>query len=179
MRLFIIAAVLVASLALTGTAVAHDSGSIQHKNKYLRAKVIKLHGKHAPGRDIVRWGMASGKAPSSRAVRHYFNTMRRMILPAPAAKYVYAGSPYQPPARTASLNPGGLLNKIASCESGGNPRAVSDGGTYRGKYQFDRRTWAEVGGSGDPAAAPEAEQDKRAAMLLAKAGPGRWPVCGS
>jgi soluble lytic murein transglycosylase-like protein len=71
------------------------------------------------------------------------------------------------------------LQAIASCESGGNPRAIGGGGAYRGKYQFDRGTWASVGGSGDPAAASEAEQDKRAAMLYARAGAAPWPVCGS
>jgi hypothetical protein len=70
------------------------------------------------------------------------------------------------------------LQAIAACESGGNPRAIGGGGLYRGKYQFDRGTWASVGGSGDPAAAPEAEQDRRAAMLYAKAGASPWPVCG-
>jgi hypothetical protein len=70
------------------------------------------------------------------------------------------------------------LEAIAACESGGNPQAVGGGGLYRGKYQFDRSTWASVGGSGDPAAAPEAEQDRRAAMLLAQAGTSPWPVCG-
>jgi hypothetical protein len=70
------------------------------------------------------------------------------------------------------------LEAIAACESGGNPRAISGGGLYRGKYQFDVGTWASVGGSGDPAAAPEAEQDMRAALLYARAGATPWPVCG-
>ena len=70
------------------------------------------------------------------------------------------------------------LQAIAACESGGNPRAVSADGTYRGKYQFSYATWAAVGGSGDPAAASEAEQDVRAALLYARAGAGQWPVCG-
>lgn len=70
------------------------------------------------------------------------------------------------------------LERIAACESGGNPRAVSVSGTYRGKYQFDRGTWAAVGGSGDPAAASEAEQDYRAALLYSRRGSQPWPVCG-
>ena len=70
------------------------------------------------------------------------------------------------------------LNAIASCESGGDPTAVSSDGTYRGKYQFDYGTWESVGGSGDPAAAPEAEQDYRAALLYAQSGSSPWPVCG-
>jgi hypothetical protein len=70
------------------------------------------------------------------------------------------------------------LKGIAQCESHGNPRAVSAGGTYRGKYQFDYSTWASVGGKGDPAKASETEQDRRAAKLYRSHGPGRWPVCG-
>jgi hypothetical protein len=69
------------------------------------------------------------------------------------------------------------LNSIASCESGGDPTSVSSDGTYRGKYQFDRGTWASEGGHGDPAKAPELEQDFRAAALY-KQDPGRWPNCG-
>ncbi|MGH2981069.1 MAG: transglycosylase family protein [Solirubrobacterales bacterium] len=78
--------------------------------------------------------------------------------------------------------PGGVsqetLDAIASCESGGDPTAVSSDGSYRGKYQFDYGTWASVGGSGDPAVAPEAEQDHRAALLYAQSGSSPWPVCG-
>jgi hypothetical protein len=71
------------------------------------------------------------------------------------------------------------LQAIAACESGGNPSAIGGGGQFRGKYQFDYGTWQSVGGSGDPAAAPEAEQDKRAAILLARSGTSPWPVCGN
>jgi hypothetical protein len=67
---------------------------------------------------------------------------------------------------------------IAACESGGNPHAIGGGGAFRGKYQFDYGTWASVGGHGDPAAAPAAEQDRRAAMLYAREGTTPWPVCG-
>ncbi len=71
-----------------------------------------------------------------------------------------------------------VLEQIADCESGGVPTAVSPGGTYRGKYQFHVDTWAAVGGSGDPAAAPEREQDKRAYVLYDRQGVDPWPVCG-
>ena len=78
--------------------------------------------------------------------------------------------------------PGGVsqatLDAIGACESGGDPTAVSADGTYRGKYQFDYGTWASVGGSGDPAAAPESEQDYRAALLYERSGSSPWPVCG-
>jgi Transglycosylase-like domain len=78
--------------------------------------------------------------------------------------------------------PGGVtmatLESIAACESGGNPEAVSPEGTYRGLFQFDQGTWESVGGHGDPAAAPAAEQDYRAALLYSESGSSPWPVCG-
>jgi transglycosylase-like protein len=85
-------------------------------------------------------------------------------------------TPAKPAAPRVAVPP--QLQAIASCESGGNPQAVDSSGTYRGKYQFSVETWQGVGGSGDPAAASEGEQDRRAAMLYARSGPGQWPVCG-
>ena len=70
------------------------------------------------------------------------------------------------------------LEAIAQCESHGNPRSIGGGGLYRGKYQMTTSIWASVGGHGDPAAAPESEQDRRAAALYERSGPGQWPVCG-
>jgi Transglycosylase-like domain/Putative peptidoglycan binding domain len=85
------------------------------------------------------------------------------------------------PARTSlhdAGDPEAELAKIAACESGGDPTAVSRDGHYRGKYQFTRATWRSLGGSGDPARAPEATQDAMAAKLLALRGTAPWPVCG-
>jgi hypothetical protein len=69
------------------------------------------------------------------------------------------------------------LQAIAACESGGDPTTNTGNGFY-GKYQFTQATWQSVGGTGDPAAASEAEQDRRAAQLYAQAGSSPWPVCG-
>lgn len=70
------------------------------------------------------------------------------------------------------------LAAIAACESGDDPRALSGGGLYRGKHQFDLRTWRSVGGRGDPADATETEQDWRALLLYERRGTQPWPVCG-
>jgi Transglycosylase-like domain/Putative peptidoglycan binding domain len=72
---------------------------------------------------------------------------------------------------------GAVLAAIAQCESGGDPTAVSADGQYRGKYQFSIATWRALGGTGDPAAAPEAEQDRLAAALYAARGTSPWPSC--
>ena len=69
------------------------------------------------------------------------------------------------------------LEAIAACESGGNPSTNTGNGFY-GKYQFTQETWQSVGGTGNPAGASEAEQDRRAAQLYAQQGASPWPVCG-
>jgi peptidoglycan hydrolase-like protein with peptidoglycan-binding domain len=70
-----------------------------------------------------------------------------------------------------------VLKKIAQCESGGNPRAISRSGQYRGKFQFDQATWEAAGGTGDPAAASESTQDRIALKLYRKRGTAPWPNC--
>jgi hypothetical protein len=73
-----------------------------------------------------------------------------------------------------------VLAEIAECESGGNPRAVSANGLYRGKFQFSRGTWKAVGGNGDdPARASEAHQDRMALKLYRAEGVAPWPACGA
>jgi len=78
---------------------------------------------------------------------------------------------------TRSVGVPAALERIAQCESGGNPRAVSPGGQYRGKYQFSRTTWRAIGGSGDPADAPEWLQDRLALKLYRQRGSAPWPNC--
>jgi hypothetical protein len=55
---------------------------------------------------------------------------------------------------------------------------VSADHRYFGKYQFSRATWRSVGGAGNPAKAPESEQDSRALTLYQREGTKPWPVCG-
>ncbi|WP_234376861.1 resuscitation-promoting factor [Streptomyces sp. TP-A0356] len=67
---------------------------------------------------------------------------------------------------------------LAACESGGRPNAVDRSGMYGGLYQFDRRTWHSLGGSGRPQDAPAEEQTYRAKKLFARQGTSPWPHCG-
>lgn len=80
-------------------------------------------------------------------------------------------------ARKPSVPP--VLERIARCESGGDPRAISASGRYRGKYQFSVSTWRAMGGQGDPARASEARQDRLAGKLFAAQGRAPWPHCGA
>ncbi len=87
-----------------------------------------------------------------------------------------APAPTEPSSSSSTADP--ALEAIAQCESGGDPTAVSSDGSYRGKYQFSQETWESLGGTGDPAAAPEATQDELAAQLYAQSGTSAWPSCG-
>ncbi len=87
------------------------------------------------------------------------------------------GATYQSSPAPSTVRVPLALRRIARCESGGNPRAISRDGRYRGKYQFDLGTWRAIGGSGDPAKASEAEQDRRAVALYRKRGTAPWPNC--
>ena len=77
------------------------------------------------------------------------------------------------------------LARLARCESGGNPRAMSRSRKYFGLYQFDQRTWngiaqtvaPEYVGVNPADAAPEF-QTMMARGLHAQRGRSPWPVCG-
>ncbi len=129
-----------------------------------RARAAAAAGEQRAERDLLR--RADPADPPGPAPRP--------VSPAPAD----APGPTDAAPSTSSGGVSEHLQRIALCESGGNPRAVSSSGLYRGKYQFAVATWQGLGGTGDPAAAPEAEQDRLAALLYARSGPAPWPVCG-
>jgi peptidoglycan hydrolase-like protein with peptidoglycan-binding domain len=117
-----------------------------------------------------------------RAVRNYQRNQGLAVDgiagPATLASLGIAAAPARTQTQSTGATGSGTLAKIAQCESGGDPTALSSTGRYRGKYQFSRATWRDLGGAGDPAAASESVQDAMAAKLLARRGTSPWPVCG-
>jgi uncharacterized protein YabE (DUF348 family) len=99
---------------------------------------------------------------------------------APVTEVVAFGTKARPAVQRSTGGSADGLNwaALARCESGGNPRAVSRNGTYRGLYQFSMGTWRGVGGSGDPIDASPDEQTYRAKVLYSRSGRSPWPVCG-
>jgi Transglycosylase-like domain len=162
-------------------APARDGSSMiahrrAHRADRLRTRVVHLARAldRAQGRKVrVAGERRRAERSAVPRLRHRRHVLARRLAAArrPAATTTTA------PAGSASA-PSGTLQAIAACESGGNPAAVGGGGAYRGKYQFDQGTWESVGGTGDPAAASEAEQDYRASILYSREGSTPWPVCG-
>ena len=166
------AAIGVSAIMALPTAAHADAAPNKLQKSYLKAYAKADKAGAEPGRNIVEDGVrehGDTRAAGEREVRRSLGVLRRMVALAPAPAAVAA----------TGSTAGGSLGAIAACESGGDPSAVDASGTYRGKYQFDQQTWESVGGSGDPAAAPEAEQDARAQALIAQRGASPWPVCGS
>jgi hypothetical protein len=175
----LLAASALAAPALTAAPAAAAPPLEREQRTYDRLydKVREAGGK--PGRHIVDDGIngRDGARPArAREVADAIRTLRRMHTgaTAPATAPRRRGRGRIGSRRLGRRRPGGHRRLRVR----GRPTAVSAGGTYRGKYQFDVQTWQSVGGTGDPAAAPEAEQDARAAALAAQRGSSPWPVCG-
>ena len=102
-------------------------------------------------------------------------TRRALGLATFSRRGLSGGRSYRP---TRSRKIPAVLERIARCESKGDPTAVSRNGRYRGKYQFSLATWRSLGGRGDPADAPESLQDRLALKLYRRSGTSSWPTCG-
>jgi len=166
-------ALLGASLVLAGGAMAQTGGTVGAASKL-----------SVRGSGVVALQQALGIAadgiygPQTRAAVRAFQRSHGLVVDGIAGPQTLGALGLSAAAapRTGS-SAGSVLQRIAQCESGGDPTAVSADGRYRGKYQFSLATWRAMGGSGDPAAAPESVQDAMAAKLLAARGTSPWPNC--
>jgi soluble lytic murein transglycosylase-like protein len=112
----------------------------------------------------------------------------KVVLPAGAPK---AGSPVPAPADLEAIfteaeklygTSAVMLKKIAKCESGFNPGAVSPSGAYHGMFQYVASTWVaqrnRMGKNPDPNLRHDARESiMTAAYQISKQGTGAWPVC--
>jgi hypothetical protein len=183
----IVALAAIVAMPATAQAKSDCSRALLKSANHHRSIVVSRHGNRAAGRDIVRYGVIRANQHASPArcseIRRYRNQLIVLHTEPKLRPLIVrtAVKPYRPPAgvQTPSVAApaGGTLSAIRQCESGGN-YATNTGNGFYGAYQFTQSTWESVGGSGNPAAASQAEQDRRAAMLYAREGASPWPVCG-
>ena len=160
------------------TVVAHSVRRVADSSLYRGNSQVVDSGQDGVVRKVFAVTFVNGRV-ASRAL-----AARKVAVPPQPAVVHYGTKPVPvAPARVSSASVGssGGLNwgALAACESGGNPRAVSPSGKYRGLYQFSLSTWHGVGGSGDPINASSGEQTHRAEILYSSSGRGAWPVCGA
>ena len=158
----------------SASSVTLKPGSRGANVKRLQRKLrVTVSGYYGPltKKAVKRFQRRKGLKPDGVAGPDTLAKLRLRVTPEPTQDEGTGsdgGSDVEVPAK---------LQRIAQCESGGNPRAVSPDGTYRGKYQFDQETWEAMGGTGDPAEAPESVQDRLAIKLYRQRGSAPWGRC--
>lgn len=128
----------------------------------------------------------ASEAAKAEQVRQFLEAAAAAEAARIAAERAAAEAATAQAAAAASRNAmGGGWAALRRCESGGNYRAVSANGSYRGAYQFSRSTWSSVASRSlphlvgvDPAAAAPGDQDAMAMALYRSSGSRPWPHCG-
>lgn len=136
----------VALAAISAAPAEAKNTTLCYKAHGVRESVVKKHGKQAPGRNICRYGLRSGKKPTVHQKAKYVRALKRLNY-SPQFLTVTAGPPIQPPAATMSahLAPAGTAACIVQHESGGNPTAQN--GQYTGIAQWSPEAWQRHGGT--------------------------------
>src|SRR4051812_23168492 len=99
-------------------------------------------GHKAQGRNIRRWGLEGARPARCRDVAKSLRTLRGMRFR--GAHLLTPSPPQRPPAGIPTLRVrGGVLERIAQCESEGSYSAVNSSNPNRpaGKYQITTSTW--------------------------------------
>jgi peptidoglycan hydrolase-like protein with peptidoglycan-binding domain len=156
----------------TTLSVGASGSAVKQLQRKLHVQATGYYGPQTK-RAVKRFQRAHGLAADGVAGPA---TLRALGVRVSSASYSNGGTTPSSSSGSTSQVPA-VLQRIAQCESGGNPAAISKDGRYRGKYQFDQATWERWGGTGDPAQAPESVQDRVAQKLYNARGTAPWPNC--
>ncbi len=159
-----------------------DVKSVTTKKKVAFPVVRKTSNKLAKGKTkITTAGKSGTTAVTYREVRHNGKLDSRKktatkVITKPTTQVVVVGTKK---IKTApAVASGGVWDKIAQCESGGN-WSINTGNGFYGGLQFTLSTWRGYGGSGMPNNASRAQQIAVAKKVQKAQGWGAWPACTS
>jgi hypothetical protein len=184
------AALTLGAVAAAPAIAAEPSAKLEREYQKVYEQVQDELGTRAPGRNIVDDGDRGKGEVTAKDVRTSIERLEAM-LSAPQATSTPAGQSDGASSTTGGETTattstdasaqggggaGGDLASIRACESGGDYSANTGNGYY-GAYQFDQSTWTAAGGSGNPAEASPAEQDRVAANHIANGNRSAWPNC--
>lgn len=164
--------------AAASPAAAHTASakrpSAAHVRAYERAyqKAVKEFGRRAPGRNIVKDGIASGGAPSDAQVVASLAVLERMVAPAPTVSATTTSSTTPVSSAGAAGVPACASESGTNYSTGPSNTNPSSGAT--GRYQILPSTAAAYGCS----LATPAGQDACAQTIYDHQGAGAWVGCG-
>nr|WP_294695079.1 resuscitation-promoting factor [uncultured Friedmanniella sp.] len=115
-------------------------------------------------------------APRNRVVLVGTKAPKRPKAPSPQAPASSGSSSGSSRSSAPSVPSGGVWDRLAQCESGGN-WSINTGNGFYGGLQFTPSTWRGYGGTGMPHQASRAEQIAVAKRVQAGQGWGAWPAC--
>jgi uncharacterized protein YabE (DUF348 family) len=178
---------LVPGAAITYTRV--DVSTEKKKDKVSFATVRKNSSSLEKGKTKVDTeGRSGSRTLTYRVVREDGKVASRKktstkVTRQPRTEVVLVGTKEPKPAVSSGSSSsggasGGVWDKIAACESGGN-WSISTGNGFYGGLQFTMSTWHAYGGSGNPANASKGAQIAVAQKVQAAQGWGAWPACTS
>ena len=178
---------------VTGTAITFTKVDVSTEKKKERlsfASVRKNAGSLERGKTKVDTeGRSGSRTLTYRVVREDGHVTSRTktattVTRQPRAEVVLVGTKAPKVVSSSSGSSssggasGGVWDKIAACESGGN-WSINTGNGFYGGLQFTLSTWHAYGGSGNPSNASKGAQIAVAKRVQAAQGWGAWPACTS
>jgi uncharacterized protein YabE (DUF348 family) len=137
-------------------------------------ETVDVEGKNGTVEKVVQKIYVDGKLDGQKVIS-------QKVVTAPVNEVVLIGTkepPPESPSPDADVD-GGVWDRLAQCESGGN-WAANTGNGYYGGLQFSLGTWRAFGGSGYPNENSKAEQIRIAEKVHSnRGGYGDWPACAA
>jgi resuscitation-promoting factor RpfB len=147
-------------------SIPHETVEVDDPSAYEGEETVVKPGR--AGEKVITYSVTF--VDGKEAERKKLNTE---VTRQPVTEKVKVGTKKRP-----SVAGGGVWDKLAQCEAGGN-WAINTGNGYYGGLQFSLGTWQAHGGSGLPSDASREEQIAIGKKVQASQGWGAWPSCTS
>ncbi len=153
------------------TAIPHETVETPNPEAYEGEKTVTQEG--ADGEQVTTFRVTV--VDGVETAREQLGTT---VTREPVTEQVSVGTKERPAAP--AVAGGGVWDRLAQCESGGN-WAINTGNGYYGGLQFNQGTWAAYGGQVYAAYPHQASREEQIAIATKlrddRGGYGAWPAC--